>query len=564
MTATETLDRTQDGTDLVAQAEACAAARDFVRARGLYETALPLLPPDGPRVRALAGFGWTTQALGETHRALALHEAALAEQLRRDAGGEVALMVIRAGIANALMALGRYDEALVQYGAVLSVQRAQPGHAAEAAATLNIMGEAAARLGHYSVAQRHQQDALTLLRQYLPPDSPEIAAALTNLGVSFYRLGEADEAETVLRAALAIDPDLLLAAENLIHVLYKQGRKSEGRALAEQKYSRQSFVVQPAPVHSIGGLLVLWSLDGNIPYHHLLARLPMTVIDWHIAYADPSHEARLPPYRAVFNLIGDADQGQIALEQAIAFQAHCPAPLLNDPAKVLRTRRHMVADLLAGIDGLVIPHVVQRTAAALQGRAAAAVVTEAGMHLPVLLRDAGMHGGMSVRRIETEAMFIEACEALDPADTVYLTSYHDYASPDGHFRKYRAIFVDRVPFAYHLAISPQWLVHYFSADMLEHPWKQAEELRYLVDMRSVVGDRAMTVLTEIARRMDLDYCGADFALLPDGRVLLFEANATMLVHPEEEDGRLAPKNQYVNRILAAFDTMVLRRIEAAA
>jgi hypothetical protein len=63
--------------------------------------------------------------------------------------------------------------------------------------------------------------------------------------------------------------------------------------------------------------------------------------------------------------------------------------------------------------------------------------------------------------------------------------------------------------------------------------------------------------------MGLDYCGVDFALLPDGRVLLFEANATMLVHPEDEDGVLARKNPYVARILDAFDNMIWRNLPEA-
>ena len=126
------------------------------------------------------------------------------------------------------------------------------------------------------------------------------------------------------------------------------------------------------------------------------------------------------------------------------------------------------------------------------------------------------------------------------------------------FRKYRAIFVDGKVLPYHLAISPHWLVHYFSADMEAHPWKLDEELAYLEDARAVVGDRAWTVLSQIGQRMGPHYCGADFSLLPDGRVLLFEANATMLVHPEEEHAVTARKNSYVSRIFAAFDDLIRR------
>jgi glutathione synthase/RimK-type ligase-like ATP-grasp enzyme len=91
--------------------------------------------------------------------------------------------------------------------------------------------------------------------------------------------------------------------------------------------------------------------------------------------------------------------------------------------------------------------------------------------------------------------------------------------------------------------------------MEAHPWKLAQELAYLADPRAAFGERAFAVLAAIARRMDLDYCGIDFSLLPDGRVLLFEANATMLVHPEAEDGVTARKNPYVARIFTAFENL---------
>jgi hypothetical protein len=153
-------------------------------------------------------------------------------------------------------------------------------------------------------------------------------------------------------------------------------------------------------------------------------------------------------------------------------------------------------------------------------------------------------------------MLHHALAEVSPDASVYVTAFHDYADAGGFFRKYRVIFVDRVPYPYHLAISPKWLVHYFSAEMEDHAWKLDEERRFLDDMESSLAAPAMRVLREVAARMDLDYCGIDFSILPDGRVLFFECNATMLVHTEAEDGRLAHKNVAVGRIVSAFQRML--------
>ncbi len=75
-----------------------------------------------------------------------------------------------------------------------------------------------------------------------------------------------------------------------------------------------------------------------------------------------------------------------------------------------------------------------------------------------------------------------------------------------------------------------------------------------------MGARAWAAIARIGERLDLDYCGLDFSVQADGRVLVFEANATMLVHPEDEDGPLADKNPAVKRITDAFQA----RLQALA
>jgi hypothetical protein len=94
--------------------------------------------------------------------------------------------------------------------------------------------------------------------------------------------------------------------------------------------------------------------------------------------------------------------------------------------------------------------------------------------------------------------------------------------------------------------------------MQDHAWKLEEERRFLADPASVLGERGMAAIESIGKRLDLDYGGVDFSILPDGRVLVFEANATMLVHPEKEAGPLGFKNPFVQRILDAFEALLAR------
>jgi hypothetical protein len=209
--------------------------------------------------------------------------------------------------------------------------------------------------------------------------------------------------------------------------------------------------------------------------------------------------------------------------------------------------------LLAGLEGVIVPPIVRLERAEMDQ---AGVGGRLGVPYPLLLRPIVGQGGRGVMKLDTS----EQWAAMEPgvADAYYVIGYRDTRSADGYFRKYRAIFVDRQPFAYHLAISSGWLVHYFSADMLSAPWKREEERRFLEDPAAAIGAAAWAAVARIGQRMDLDFAGIDFAVLPDGQVLVFEANATMLVHLHDAVEDFPYKHVAVPRILAAFAAMLDR------
>ncbi len=295
-------------------------------------------------------------------------------------------------------------------------------------------------------------------------------------------------------------------------------------------------------------LILLGSERGNVPFEHLFPHQRNNTIEWILEYdADPA-QPQLPAYDLVFNAMGEPDMTSRFTGQVESFLRHCAKPVLNSPDRVARTARDLSAGLFSAIDGLVVPRVWRLPAGAAIPRDVA---------WPVLARPAGSHGGEGLQRIEDRAGFEAWRRAWSNRDG-YLTSWHDYRSKDGFYRKYRLVFVDGKVLPYHLAISPQWMVHYATAGMLVD-WKLEEERRFLDDPHAVFGARGMAAIAAIGQRMALDYAGADVSLLPDGRVLLFEANATMLVHPEREQNSLLFKNRYVQNIYDAFDAVLERK-----
>jgi tetratricopeptide (TPR) repeat protein len=408
----------------------------------------------------------------------------------------------------------------------------------DAAAQLGL-GQAYAEIDRPADAERCFKQALAL--------APGLVAAQASLAALYLGVGMAEAAEHYSRLALAAEPGQAVASQTLAAVLEARGDGEAAERLLDAAYARQALFVEPAREARFTVLVLATRSSGNIPYRHIMPPGRHARLIWYMEHARVAEIAAAPAYDVVFNTIGDPDLAAPSAAAVRAFLAGCARPALNDPDKVARTRRDLIPGLLGDLAGVVVPAAVRLDA----GRLNAGGVGEAGLAPPLLVRPTGSHGGEGLALAETA----EALEALGPAfagRAAYATRFLDYRSTDGRYRKGRMIFVDRRPYPYHWAIADRWLVHYESAGMGGDAVRQAEERRFLEDPQSALGPLAFAAIGEIGRRLDLDYCGLDFSLLPDGQVLVFEANATMYVHPEPQDGELAYKNPAVRRITDAF------------
>jgi glutathione synthase/RimK-type ligase-like ATP-grasp enzyme len=146
----------------------------------------------------------------------------------------------------------------------------------------------------------------------------------------------------------------------------------------------------------------------------------------------------------------------------------------------------------------------------------------------LLVRAPGFHTGRHFHLVQDRTALAAAVESM-PGPSLYLIQPLSARGQDAMTRKYRVMLVGGRIYPWHLAISSDWKVHYFTAAMAQQEAYRAEEDRFLNDTVGVLGRRAMTALERLSQRMDLDYAGVDFALAPDGSVLVFEANATMTI-----------------------------------
>jgi hypothetical protein len=379
-----------------------------------------------------------------------------------------------------------------------------------------------------------------------------------NLANVLFESGEPGPAREHYEAALRCVPDHPEAHQGLSYVLAELG-DPEGAAWHRRK-GFENRAVLTLPYRGEGPpvplLLLIAAVGGNIPTRTFLDdRVFETTVVVPEFY---DFQQPLPRHQLIFNAIGDADLAANALVAAQSLAALTAAPVLNAPAAVMATGRSDNAQRLSRLPGVIAPATVTLARELLIAADAETTLARHGLSFPLLLRTPGFHTGRHFVFVDRAVALAEAAAGLPGAELTAI-QYLDSRGADGKVRKYRVMMIDGGLYPLHLAISSHWKIHYFTAEMAERAEHRAEDAEFLENMPAVLGPRAMTALEQIQAALGLDYAGIDFGLSPAGDLLLFEANATMVVNPPEPDERWAYRRPAVERIFAALRGMLLRR-----
>ena len=467
------------------------------------------------------------------------------DDLERFLEAPLDMLAVRHQRACLLGVLGRRDEAQAAFMELLA---ADPKH-------FGVLND----FGMFLFSGGLRRPAMTALLEVVKWH-PEDAVGHTNLASLYLTEGDLALARAHFESALAIDGASPMALEGLSLVLARLG-DVEGARKHRPTVVRAPSLLAPF-AHSgdpVRVLLVESVIGGNIFVHDLLRSPAFDVRQVFIEYLEEN--VPLPEHDVVWNAIGDAERCARILDVAPSVFARSSKPVVNRPEAVRHTSRADNANHLAELEDVVTPQALTLPRERLMNQGASDLVRELGFEYPILLRSPGFHTGEHFVRVERAEDLAAAAAAL-PGRELLLLEFLDVRNADGKVRKYRVVIVDGKLYPLHAAVAEQWKVHYFTADMTENAAHRAEDAAFLSEVEGTIGPRAVRAPERVREALGLDYGGIDFALDADGRVVVFEANATMIVPEPEEDERWRYRLPAVQRIYDAVRAMLVRRARA--
>jgi tetratricopeptide (TPR) repeat protein len=466
----------------------------------------------------------------------ALKEAEAALAVRPD------IADVRFQYANLLDMLGRREDAKAAY---LEVLKRDPGHFG----ALTNFGNMLFAAGYSDAARTLYSEAV---KRY--PDNPKGHVNLANL---LARANENALAFEHFEAALRLDPEHVEANRGMAYLLTES--RDEARAALYRQKGFQSKPVLHLPYRGDGTpvrmLLLVSAFGGAIPMRHHLDDRIFDV--WVIFVEFFDLRLALPSHDVIFNAIGDADLCAPALEAAEKLLSCTAAPVINRPEQVLLSGRMQNAARLGQIPNVVTAKTALFTRAALQATDANETLAAQGFAFPLLLRAPGFHTGQFFIRADDITSLAGSLPSM-PGEEFLVMEYLDARDGDGKIRKYRVMAIDGVLYPLHAAVSHEWKIHYFTAEMADNPEHRAEDGAFLANMADVLGAKAMQALENIRDALGLDYGGMDFSRNAQGDIVLFEANATMVVYPPDKDSRWDYRRPAVQRILDAIYALLVK------
>jgi hypothetical protein len=298
----------------------------------------------------------------------------------------------------------------------------------------------------------------------------------------------------------------------------------------------------------------------NTPIEFLLEESDANIL-LHFVDSNTPNLSEVPEHDIAFIGIGESTENAEVLEHLQYLLCGWAGPILNNaPQRITALSRDAVAETFKDEPSILAPFT---TKASRDGLLNADFQQIGGISSwPIIIRPVGTHAGGGLEKISSHTE-LESYLQRHGEPEFYVAPFIDYSGPDGKFRKQRIAFIDGKAYASHLAVSDHWMVHYLSAGMAEYEDRRAEEASWMADFDRSFAIRHARAFDSLHRKLGLDYFAIDCAELPDGRLLLFEADVAMIVHAMDSEDVFPYKKLAMKRLFSGFEKALQKRIDRA-
>jgi hypothetical protein len=297
----------------------------------------------------------------------------------------------------------------------------------------------------------------------------------------------------------------------------------------------------------------------NTPIEFLLEGSDVVLYSLYVVPGQPLPQA--PDHDIAINTVGESDPDRLVMQEIERQIPTWPCPVLNRPDRAIQLSRDGMYDLLRAVPGLVMPPTVRMDRADFE-KLGGGLLPGGQFHgyptFPLIARPIGSHAGRGLVKLDS-AGAVDAYLAGQGEGGFFLSPYIDYRSADGQYRKYRVIWVDGRPYPCHMAIADQWKVWYYNAGMVDSLAKRAEEEQFMSAFDEGFAHRHAAALAAMVDRFGLEYVGIDCAELPDGRLIVFEGDISLVVHDMDPPDLYPYKSPPTQKLFAAFYDMLKRK-----
>lgn len=355
------------------------------------------------------------------------------------------------------------------------------------------------------------------------------------------------------------DPEALL---DLSVLLQLQHQKETGLALQKEALKQQQvFSLNPDKNGQKIKLLAIYTsgdLMTNTPLEFIAQGADFSLQMLYVA-SDLPVVTQIPEHDIAIIALSELDRNLEALALIEQLLPALKNPILNSPSQIRALARDRISQTLQGLDAIEIPATSRLSKHKLLG-----IKTQnKALKFPLIIRPIDSHAGIDLAKIENFAQLDSYLS--NSADSDYFVApFIDYKNPHGEYQKYRIMLVNGQPFIAHMAISDHWMIHYLNAGMLDCATKRFSEAQAMGSFDHNFAAKHQRAFAQLTQAVGLDYFGIDCAETQDGKLLIFEACASLNIHAMDCEKIFPYKKPQMQKIFDAFQQMLIDKISSAS